>query len=126
MTLPLYFKILIFSSLFISCSFFEVFESFDEEDCKKVSWIKLGNDQAQQGFPYERLAHFQQICSEYKVSINEEEFKTGYQSGLKKYCTYHRGYEAGQKDQKYLGICPKDSEYEFLRGLQKAKRDKEK
>jgi hypothetical protein len=42
-------------------------------------------------------------------------------SNLAAYCTEETGYKAGYQSRAYYGVCPKETEAAFLRGLQRGR-----
>ena len=69
--------------------------TISEESCIAGSWESLGYEDATTG---ESRNHFNKIaetCTKYGITANATEYRTGYDAGLRQYCSYDKGYQHG-------------------------------
>ena len=69
--------------------------TISEESCIAGSWESLGYEDGHNG---ESRAHFNKIaksCAKYGISANAAEYRAGYDTGLRQYCSYDKGYDHG-------------------------------
>ncbi|MBT3980598.1 MAG: DUF2799 domain-containing protein [Bacteriovoracaceae bacterium] len=59
---------------------------------------------------------FKEKCETVEVEADSGEYFIGRQKGLKKFCTYDSGLRYGNSGRKYFGVCPKETEQDFLKG----------
>lgn len=88
--------------------------TLSEGQCRTMSWEQLGRQDGRQGFPTSRLFEHQKACAEYGISINQNEYSRGRETGLLDYCTPHNGYQQGRSGARYHNVCPAKLEAEFL------------
>ena len=57
-------------------------------------------------------------CNDTVLRADRNAYIEGYNEGIKQYCTKTSGFHAGTNATPYLGVCPDESEDEFLIGYE--------
>lgn len=109
------FAVCIVPLLFAACS------SMSEKQCRSVSWPERGERDAYDGQSRERIASYQDACSEFGIPPDASAYNAGYAKGLALYCTPQRGYAIGKAGGSYRRTCPPESEPAFLQGYDTGK-----
>lgn len=112
-----YFLVLIFimiSGIITGCS------SISKEDCQKANWLEKGKSDALRGFSEPRHERYRKDCSEHGLGVDSKKYISGYNTGLKLYCTYRNGYKLGKKGYGSHPYCEKTSS-DFKKGLADAR-----
>ena len=79
-----------FAALSASCS------TISKDSCIAGSWESLGYEDGRNG---ESRGHFNKIakaCAKYGISANVLDYRAGYETGVRQYCSYDRGYRHGE------------------------------
>lgn len=100
----------LFALLLPACS------SMSEKQCRSVNWAERGERDAYDGQSRERIASYQDACTEHGIQADAEAYNAGYARGLRLYCTPQRGYAVGKAGASYRRTCPPESEPAFLQG----------
>lgn len=90
--------------------------SMSEKQCRSVDWGERGERDAYDGQARERIASYQDACSEFGIQADAVAYNAGYAKGLRLYCTPQRGYAIGKAGSSYRRTCPPESEPAFLTG----------
>ncbi|MGD2167496.1 MAG: DUF2799 domain-containing protein, partial [Gammaproteobacteria bacterium] len=85
-----------------------------EEQCLSMDWRTVGFEDGARGRPVQSIGNYRQACGEYGVTADLDEYRAGHADGIEAYCRPTRGFEAGRSGSRYHGVCPADSEAEFL------------
>ncbi|OWV76826.1 hypothetical protein ATY76_02425 [Rhizobium sp. R339] len=106
----------IFSALGISL-FLTSCYTISKKDCLAGDWKGIGFTDGFNGYlPKERFEGHTKSCKRVKVVPDLTLWKQGYKKGLLRYCTAGSGLWEGQHGHSYNGLCPPQTEAEFLRG----------
>jgi hypothetical protein len=95
--------------------------SMSEKQCRSVDWEQRGERDAYDGQARERIASYQDACSEHGIQADVAAYNSGYAKGLLLYCTPQRGYALGKAGRSYRGTCPPQDEPAFLDGYDAGK-----
>jgi hypothetical protein len=95
--------------------------SMSEKQCRSVDWAQRGERDAYDGQSRERIASYQDACTEFGIQADLESYNAGYARGLRMYCTPQRGYAVGKTGASYRRTCPPESEPAFLEGYDAGK-----
>ena len=98
----------LFFGLFTSC----ITASY----CRNINTYQQGYLDALRGKMAKSFNKTIRSCAEYKVRLNVKKYNKGWIVGLKKFCTYKRGYQFGSTGGEYQDICPKNLEVDFFKG----------
>lgn len=90
--------------------------SMSEKQCRTVDWAARGERDAYDGRARERIASYQDACSEFGIEADIAAYESGYAKGLQLYCTPQRGFSIGKAGGSYGRTCPPEAEPGFLAG----------
>jgi len=88
-----------------------------ESQCRSGDWRGIGAGDGERGLGPERWSEFTKACAAYGVQPAQADYEAGRQAGLARYCTPENAFQRGAIGDAYLGVCPKDSEPQFLAAL---------
>ncbi|MBK8537046.1 MAG: DUF2799 domain-containing protein [Candidatus Competibacteraceae bacterium] len=89
--------------------------TLSREDCLSGDWYAIGVQDGASGYSLERLAEHRQACAEYRIRPDREDYRAGWEDGIRDYCTPQRGFREGRQGASYAGVCPPQLEWIFLR-----------
>lgn len=89
------------------------------QECLTADWYLVGYEDGANGYTSARVGDYRKDCAEYGVTPDLENYRLGRRSGISKYCTAARGYAEGVEGNSYKGVCPYESEADFLSGYRK-------
>ncbi len=69
--------------------------SLSKEECQTTNWLERGKSDALRGKVTPQDSKYQKDCSEHGITMEREKYLSGYDEGLKLYCTYQNGYKLG-------------------------------
>lgn len=90
--------------------------------CRDLDWYELGRRNGSQGL---RISEFNEQISQCKLGNEnqlEDQFITGYNSGLATFCTRESGLEYGKTGQNYENVCPSTLESLFVSAYELGKK----
>lgn len=70
--------------------------SLSEEDCKQGNWKEIGQKDGSRGYSKDRFSSHGKACEKYGIRPNKSEWTTGYNAGVKVYCS-EEGKNLGEK-----------------------------
>ena len=82
--------------------------SMSKKDCENADWHTIGYNDGARGIYFSNLDSYRQRCSEYQITPDANAYQTGWNQGIRMYCTSDNGYRAGVSGQAYKNICPAD------------------
>ena len=91
--------------------------TLSESQCRGGDWRGIGQGDGERGFGPERVSEHAQACGAYGVRPAHAEYDAGRQAGLARFCTPERAFQLGALGDAYLGVCPKESEPQFVAAL---------
>ncbi|MGY6707413.1 MAG: DUF2799 domain-containing protein [Rhizobiaceae bacterium] len=87
--------------------------TLNEDQCREVSWEQLGYDDGQAGRHSSHVDLHRQACQRYNISVNTSEWREGWESGIRQYCTPQNGLNEGRAGRSYANSCPADVRADF-------------
>jgi hypothetical protein len=90
--------------------------TLDKDECLTANWETIGYEDGSRGLEASRIGQHRSACAEYGVTPNLAQYTQGRERGLQQYCRASVGYNVGVNGNRYLNVCPKGSEREFLMG----------
>jgi hypothetical protein len=96
--------------------------SMSKKDCENADWHAIGYSDGARGIQPGHLNAYDQRCAEFKIVPDANAYQTGWQQGIRSYCTNANGYNAGAAGLAYNNICPADVAPAFLSGWQQGVR----
>ncbi|MBV1879120.1 MAG: DUF2799 domain-containing protein [Pseudomonadales bacterium] len=88
----------------------------NESECSNANWQLIGKQDGVNGKLKSNAIKHEKACSEYGISINNEEYNSGHDEGLVQYCTDSSGFILGERGKAYNGVCANNLEQVFLVG----------
>jgi Protein of unknown function (DUF2799) len=85
-----------------------------EQQCAVTDWRSVGFEDGAAGRTVSAVGNYRQACSKYGYTPDLDAYRTGHAEGVEVYCRPGRGFEVGRSGQRYQGVCPAESEGEFL------------
>ena len=86
-----------------------------EEECLSMDWRTAGFEDGTRGRSVQSISNYRQACGEHGVTADLDAYRTGHAQGVDVYCRPARGFDEGHRGARYHGVCPMNSEAEFLR-----------
>ena len=102
--------LLLLASLATGCA------SMSKKDCENADWHAIGYNDGARGIQPGHLNVYSQRCAEYKIAPDANAYQTGWDQGIRSYCTSATGYNTGAAGLAYSNICPADVAPAFLAG----------
>lgn len=94
-----------------------------EEDCYIADWRALGERDGALGHRPDRVDRHESACRKYSVSVNRDEYLSGYNSGIASFCIPSNGYRQAKSKYQYNDVCPSHMEAGFLQKYVKGLND---
>ena len=90
--------------------------SMSKQECESANWQEHGFNSALKGetLPHANEYYGRQCTERHSVAVDGNELATGYENGLKHYCTPQNATRVGESLDDYQGICPKELEPNFV------------
>ena len=82
------------------------------------NWSDIGYKDGRSGDDSSKLSEHRKACSEYHITPDPTQYNEGRQRGLLVYCTADNALQEGLSGNYYQGVCPGDSEPDFLNKYQ--------
>jgi len=82
--------------------------SLSKTDCENANWRAIGYKHGQQGIHHRELEKFSTGCSEYDIVPDREAYLSGWDEGIRQFCTPDTGYSLGASGQPLRNVCPAD------------------
>lgn len=80
-------------------------QTISEDDCLTGAWSEFGYEDGLNGRSSDRISDYAKRCQEFGVKPDMNVYLDGYNLGIRKYCTYERGYARGEKGESYNQNC---------------------
>ena len=96
--------------------------TLDKEECASVNWEQLGRSDGAEGRPSSRIDQHRSACAEHKLPVDEQQWASGWQQGIRVYCTPDNGLMQGREGRHYANSCPPELKTDFEAAYFVAKR----
>ncbi|MES0371756.1 MAG: DUF2799 domain-containing protein [Mariprofundaceae bacterium] len=103
-------------SIFLMIGFLSGCASMSKKECINADWHTIGFTDGSRGVHYTNLSKHRKSCIKYEIIPDEDAYHSGWDQGIRSYCTTDNGYRAGRAGKAYQNICPSDVEANFLSG----------
>ncbi len=90
--------------------------TLDKDECQTANWETIGYEDGLRGYEASRIGQHRSACAEYGITPNLAQYTQGRERGLRQYCRASVGYKVGVNGNRYLNVCPKGNERDFLMG----------
>ncbi|RNC93649.1 MAG: DUF2799 domain-containing protein [Oricola sp.] len=87
--------------------------TLSEEQCQVVDWQQLGESDGTRGFPVTYVGQHQEACTKHGISVDAASWQTGWQRGIRTYCTPANGLNVGRTGGINRNACPADMALAF-------------
>jgi len=88
--------------------------TLNRSECQNADWNMIGLEDGLKGLPTANIGKHRKACAKYDVTPDLDEYRSGYDEGIRQFCIPERGFELGQSGGQYSGACPPDLEASFL------------
>lgn len=88
--------------------------SMSVEECLVADWESVGLEDGTRGRGSDGIGRYREACAKAGVTPDLAAYEKGRNAGLVQFCRPARGYEFGRKGGSYAGVCPSETEGEFL------------
>lgn len=82
--------------------------TLNEEECRSVDWAQLGQQDGASGKSGSHIQEHRRACGEHKLPVDESQWQTGWEQGIRLYCTPENGLLQGRQGRYYPNSCPID------------------
>lgn len=80
--------------------------SMSESECKVADWGRVGSADGARGEPESRLADYTEDCAKTGVTPNAQAYRSGWDVGIKGFCTAANGWREGLEGHAYKAqVC---------------------
>lgn len=83
------------------------------KQCQTANWQDIGYQDGLLGVSSNHFAKHQNACQPVVTALDN--WKTGYEQGLKKYCTPLRAYQLGREGFAFNNVCPQEILLDLLK-----------
>lgn len=80
--------------------------TLNEDECNVVDWQSLGMTNGAQGQPSTYIAQHQEACARFGITVNATAWQTGWEQGIRSYCTPTNGLTVGSSGRLNRNSCP--------------------
>jgi hypothetical protein len=87
--------------------------TLNEDQCRDANWQQLGYDDGQAGRHASHIDLHRQACQRHNLPIQAEEWRAGWEIGIRQYCTPQNGLNEGRAGRSYANSCPDDLRADF-------------
>lgn len=88
--------------------------SMSGDECVTSDWQTIGFEDGSRGYGADRLGEHRKACAKHGVTPDLQAYRTGREEGLRDFCQPARGFNLGTRGSHYNGVCPAESEVDFL------------
>lgn len=96
--------------------------TLNEEQCASVEWRELGRQDGIAGRNSSYLELHQKACSKHGIPVGGDEWRIGWETGIRQYCTAANGLGEGRAGRSYANSCPAELAADFEGAYQVGKR----
>lgn len=95
--------------------------TLNEDQCRTVQWFDLGQQDGAAGRGEGHIEEHRRSCAEHKLPVDEDQWRTGWEQGIRLYCTPENGLLKGRQGSYYANSCPAELRVGFETAYQVAK-----
>ncbi|MEM0989800.1 MAG: DUF2799 domain-containing protein [Pseudomonadota bacterium] len=92
--------------------------------CAQADWQRFGENDGRLGVATDDRAGEFADCADLGHPVNMTAYQTGRLAGLATFCTAENGYQVGFEGRRYSGVCPAESEADFLQGYAQGRKER--
>jgi hypothetical protein len=95
--------------------------TLNEDQCNTTDWYTLGNADGASGKSVNTINAHAEACTEYGIIPDREAWRSGWDLGIRQYCTPSNGVERGRSGRFNSNSCPVDLSGSFNEGYRLGK-----
>jgi len=95
--------------------------TMNQSECLTADWQMIGIEDGSYGRPLSYIGNHRKSCAEYGVTPDMMRYEEGHAQGVRRFCTYRKGFQLGQKGKAFHEICPPDLVDKFRIGYQRGR-----
>lgn len=80
--------------------------TLNESECMSADWAQLGRADGGAGRAESHINQHRSACERHNLPVDEQQWRTGWQDGIRFYCTAERGLLEGREGRYYANSCP--------------------
>lgn len=88
-------------------------QTLNEDQCSVTDWRILGGTDGAAGRAQDYVARHQEACTKYGIPVDVPAWRSGWQEGIRRYCTPYNGLDVGRRGSSYANSCPADLAVSF-------------
>jgi len=88
-------------------------QTLNEDQCQVTDWRLLGSSDGAAGRDQTYVARHREACGKYGIPVDVPAWQSGWQEGIRRFCTPHNGLDVGMRGSSYANSCPGDVAVEF-------------
>jgi len=92
-----------------------------KDECNTADWYSIGYEDGVHGRSETQISDHRKACAKHGVSMNLDNYRSGWQEGVARYCQPGNGYSQGRTGKRYAGICPNALEVDFLQAYREGR-----
>lgn len=92
--------------------------TLNRSECQNANWHIIGMEDGAEGLLPSNIGKHREACAKHNVIPDINEYRRGYDEGIKQFCTKKRAFDLGKKGQEYPDVCPEDIEDDFLKSYE--------
>lgn len=106
--------------LFLSLILLGGCAGLSKNECLTADWQIIGFEDGAAGRSASRIGEHRRDCAKHDVTPDKVAYDLGYEQGIRNYCSFGRGTNAGAAGESRLQVCPADSDYHpgYEKGLE--------
>ncbi|WP_295811846.1 DUF2799 domain-containing protein [uncultured Nitratireductor sp.] len=82
--------------------------TLNESECESVNWSELGRNDGAAGRNISHVQQHRKACAKFDLPVDENAWRTGWEEGIRRYCTPQNGLSKGRDGRSYANSCPSD------------------
>lgn len=88
-------------------------QTLNENQCQVTDWRTLGSTDGAAGRPQSYVSNHQEACSQYGIAVDVSAWTSGWNEGIRSYCSPQNGLDVGSRGGSYANSCPGDLAVQF-------------
>ena len=88
--------------------------TMSEDECRTADWHMIGYEDGVAGLSAARIGEHRRACAKHDLTPNMRAYQEGREEGLYEYCRPQNGFRLGQQGSTYTGVCPFETEEDFI------------
>jgi len=90
--------------------------TISKDSCIAGSWESLGYEDGREGESRGAFNKIAKTCAKYDITANAADYRTGYENGIRQYCSYDKGYDHGTSGKSVKTECREINSTPYLDG----------